>query len=465
MQLRPARMVLHVVAATSLATGGLFLVGPSSPASASAHPDVYGGDSTASSLHVLADRNPQPTPVSDAFHDEVPYATSSLDSSGTDSSSAASFYPGAGPLGVPALLCQFASGICGLPVAIPDYPLLASAEYPTRKDESAAGQTGTVAVQGVVTAAPGVTTAHADPERVESSSETGSSGIAGVLTAQSARSHSKQVFVDGALVVAADSLIRDVDIAGQLHIDSVRSTVTAVVDGAGKQSARAMSTVTGATLAGHPVTIDSTGIHADGQGDGGALGAGVNTALKAFENAGLSARLLTPDELAKDGTARASCGGLLLTFTHTVALPAAPLPSVPIPGGVPGYNGDYVGSVSLAGAGVTAFAAGAEDFGVPQIGPLPGIGGPPAVSAPQTAVLAPVQPLTPEAPSVQSPVAGPASGPAISNPASSLPRKASFGVAGLSDKQLTALALLLLGYPVLVLLGGVLHAPARLPRP
>lgn len=460
MHLRPIRLALHIVAVTALAGSGVLLTGAPSHADSSAaagsRPDSYGGDSTASAMHFVADRNPQPTPVTDLFHAESPYAITALDSSGSASASASPVYPGAGLLGVPALLCQVKACL-----PLPPYVLGASASYPTQPEDKAQVSTGVINA-GPLTAAPDAATAHADPSHVESSSETGSSGFTPVLGSDSARSHSKQVFEGSTLVVTAESEVRGLTIgAGALHIDSVRSVASARVDGGSVTSSSAVTTITGATAGGAPVSIDSTGIHVTSQGDGGAAQNGANTALQQLGAAGITVRLLTPDKSAKPGAASAAAGGVLVTFAHTVTLPTVPNPLPPaVPAGPPGYNGDYMGTVTVAGAGVTAFATPSQPLTLPPV-TLPGgtvqapsVG---TVSLPGTSGSTPLQ-VGPGPVSV-----APGSAPAVAATAPHTRPAAVLGV-DLSHERLAVLVLVLLGYPLLILLAAPFKAPSRLPR-
>ena len=456
MRLRPVRFGLHVGAAVVLASSGVLLTGAPGNADTATRPDSFGGDATASAFHYLADRNPQPTPVSDAFHAEVPYATTSMDSSGSISALASSLYPGAGFLGAPALLCQFSADLCKVISNVPRYPVIATASYPTKPEDSAdLPPAGAALQQGPLAVAPGVTTAKATADQVEATTEAGRTGLEGVVRAGSSTSHSKQLFEGSTLVVTAESAVNGLDIGGgQLHIDHVRSVASARVDGAKVLAASAVTTVSGATAGGVPVVIDSTGVHVAGNGDGGALQGGVNTALAALDASGIKVRLTTPSKLTKDGTAAASTGGLLITFAGTVALPNPPPNPLPAP---PSANGDYVGSVTLAGAGVSAFAAPTDLVSVP--GFVPAV---PPVSlggAPQQAGQSP--PLSVgQAPAPQTAAPG---GPAPAAAAPQTQPTAALGV-DLSGKRLRVLALLLLGYPLIVLLSAPLRAPSRLPR-
>jgi hypothetical protein len=123
-------------------------------------------------------------------------------------------------------------------------------------------------------------------------------------------------------------------------------------------------------------------------------------------------------------------------------------------------NGDYTGSVTIAGAGVAAFATPAQLFGIPPVD----VG---SVGGPVTAPVAPLQPgttaLTGPAPA---PVVGDAPAPGTAPVTAAAPQTRPAAVLGvdLSSKRLRTLGLVLLGYPLLVLLSAPLRAPARLPR-
>ena len=461
MHLRPARIALHLGAATLLAVSGVLLTGAPGSAADSARPDSFGGESAASALHYVADRKPQPTPVTDAFHAEMPYATTSFDSSGGASATAASLYPGGGPLGVPALLCQFDAHVCQVISNVPRYPFIATADYPTKKDDSAdASPKDAVIKQPPLSVEPSVTTAHADLDRVEARTSTGGSGIDSVLTTASSSTLSKQAFDGSTLVLTSESTVNGVDLGGgALHIDQVRSVATARIDEGKVSKASAVTTVSGATAGGQAVSIDSDGIHIAGSGDDGAARAAVNTALAALDASGFTVRMLEPTKKAAAGQGSASAGGLLITFKQAVALPVQPpQPPPPLPGVPVSPNGTYTGSVTLAGAGVTGFATAGDLFDLPTID-TPAVGAPaPTLGGVTSPAGAQTSPLTPGAPAVAAPA-----GAAPSAAAPAAKPTAVLGV-DLTGDRLRTLSLVLLGYPLLVLLSAPLRAPARLPR-
>lgn len=454
---RGARALLHLTGVAALVTGSVLVTGGTGHADSATRPDVYSGDAVASAVRVQADRDPQVFPVSDALHVEMPYAISSLDSSGGASASASAFFPGSGALGLRGLLCTFDQRAC---LPLPDYPLLATASYPTTPDARAQTSQAAVAADPL-SVTPGTMTAHADPSRVESLTQAAAVGVAGAVSVESATAHSRQAFEGGTLVVTADSVVKGLDIgAGTLHVDAVRSVAVSRVDGGAVTTSTATTTVSGATAGGQAVSIDSTGVHVAGNGDGGAAAGGANAALAALKAAGIDVRLVAPTKSTKDGAASAATGGLLVSFRQPVDLPTVP---VPVPPGVPSvtYNGDYYGTVALAGAGVSAFALPAvpeEPWALPPPVVQPGTSGPVAGTAPLVTAPLPATAGTPD-------LGGTA--PTVARQRVAGRPVAVLGV-DLSHERLRLLALVLLGYPALVLLTGPIRLrprarPARTP--
>lgn len=449
---RPARVLLHLAGVTVLAGAAVLLVDTPGNAAASARPDVYGGEAAASVLHVQTDRDPQLFPVTDPLHAEIPYATTALDSSGGATASAASLYPGAGALGLRGLLCTFDSRAC---LPLPDYPLMATASHPTAPD--AQSQSSQAFDGGPLRVTPGLTVAHADPNRVESRAQAAGLDVAGAVSVETASTHSKQAFEGGTLVVTAESNLQGLDIGGgALHVDALRSVSVSRVDGRQVATTSATTTLTGATAGGTPVTIDSTGVHVAGNGDDGAATSSANTVLAALQTAGIDVRLAVPSRTTKDGVAASSTGGLLVSFRRAVDLPTVPLP---LPPGVPAvtYNGDYFGTVSVGGAGVTAYASPGSDDAPWVVLP------PPPVDPPRAPQVVPN--LSPGLPGLGNPLPGDSgssngSGPQVAEPRVDGQPLAALGV-DLSYERVRLLALVLVGYPALVLLLSPLRGRPR----
>jgi hypothetical protein len=462
---RPIRALAHVGAVTLLSGTAFVLMGGSGSAADAGRPDSYGGDATASTFHLDMNRKPGLFPaVDNPINSDLPYASTSIDSSGGATASAAPYTPGQGVLGVPALLCVFAGPLCEQ-VTPPDYPFIAYAQYPSKKDSTATVAPGTVAA-GPAHVTMDKVVAHADRNLVEATTDGGGTGVKGALSADGATAHSLQHFVGNTLVLETESVVTGLDIAKVLHIDSVTSVATAKVDGGKVSSSSAKTTISGATLAGTPVVIDSRGIHAGGEGDDNAVTKQVNAALKALKQAGISVRQLGVTHNARKGKAAAQTGGLLITFTRVVDAPnpvpplpcsPVPVPNVPCISRAPSPNGNYFGSVTVAGAGVTAFATPASpplDFGGPAPLPSEPTGGATGPTGGDTS-LGP-------APSGSDTVAAPDDG---STPQVAQGSPVQPGLAANDDtwKRIKTLAAVLLLYPLLVLVARPLRAPSRLP--
>ena len=446
------RLAGHAAAAVLLA--GVAVVATSAGAGASntaaSRPDSYGGNAVAGSMEFRVDKQPFPFPVTDPFHSWVPYAGTSMDSSGGDEAIAATIYPGQGFLGVPALICVFAPPLCaampgGGP---PKYPDWAHAQYPTHKDDSATLAQKPFPGTGPFELTPNQVDAHADTDRVEATANANSAGLSGVVTAQQTSSHSLQEFQGSTLVLTAESVLKGVNIAGQLHIDEIRSTAIAKIDGSHVATSDATTTVSGATLAGQGVTIDSTGIHVGGTGDNGLAKKTVNSALAALASKGVSVKSLGITKSAKPHGVAAESGGLLVIASQQVNGPGLPELGQTA-------NGSYKVIATIGGVGVNAFAAPGVPFNLSTPVPPPTTPGAkaPAPSQPGSVPALPGTPQTRTAPQTGQPavVAGAAPKPAAL-------------AADLTNKKLETLALVLLGYPLLMLLGAPLRAPARLPR-
>jgi hypothetical protein len=451
---RHYRLAVHAAAAVFIA--GIAVVATGSGAGAASgsaqRPDSYGGDAVAATAEYRVDRAPEPFPVNDPFHSWVPYAGTSIDSSGNAQSVASSVYPGPGFLGVPDAICVLANGGCsnipgGGPPKYPDY---AQAQYPTNPDDSAQLAQKPFPGTGPFEATPNDVTAHADPNKVEATSVDASSGFDKVVSVQSSYAHSLQTFQGARLVMTAESVLKGIDIGGgALHINQVHSLVTASINGSGVSKASAVTTISGATAGGQAVTIDSSGVHVGSTGDNGQVQQAVNKALANLAAAGVKVRSLGTQKLVKTHNVQGACNGLLITFRRPVKLPTSQIPLVGSAG-----NGTYFGSVTIGGAGINAYASPAQPFG--------------GITVPSTPPVSASAPAPPAGTSRGStPATQPQSTPTGQQPAvaGSTPQQKNVALPiDLTNKRLKTLALVLLGYPLLVLIGAPLRAPARLPR-
>lgn len=457
---RPRRIAAHATALGALATATLLFGG--GPARADARPASFGGESTATGFHAVFDSTPGLTPVADLFHIDAPYADAEFDSTGGADAGAASLYPGAGPLGVPALICILANGC---PATPPDYPLYAEASYPTQQDAKATASADPQNA-GPAYLAPSVVAAHADTDTVRADAQAASAGVTGVLDVDAVHVSTTQGFERATLVVRSTSVLKGIDIGGAVHIDQLRSVSIAKVDGGKLSTGDATTTLSGVTVQGQGATIDEHGIHIADKGDGGQALAAANDALKQLAASGISARLLPPDQKVRPGHVAAATSGLLVSFKHTVSdvpgLPPCVDPNIPC--GV-SVDRDYFGTISLGGAGVVANAdntADSLDFSSfdtlggaiappASTGAAPASGGTGSASLPSTSGTGTTPAATGGAPQL-------ATG---GQHVAASPRSAL--VADLVSRRVKLLALLLLGYPVATLLGSRLRLPFRLP--
>jgi hypothetical protein len=449
MTTRRQRFAGHAITAVLLAGVAVVATGGGAGAAGASRPDSYGGDAAASSMQIRVDKQPFPFPVTDPFHDWVPYADSSLDSSGGGEATASTIYPGQGVLGVPALLCEFNAQFCHAVVEkVPRYPDYAHAQYPATPDDSATLSQKPFPGTGPFELTPNHVQAHADPSRAEATSDVSNAGLTPVVTVQNATSHSRTYFEGSTLLVAAESVLKGVDIGGQLHIDQITSSATGKIDGAKVGEAKAVTTVSGATVAGQGVTIDSTGIHVGPGGDNGLLKKTVNSALAKLASQGIDVRSLGTTHTARPQKVAAETGGVLVIVTKDVSAPG-----VPVAGGI--ENGTYTLTATLGGAGINAFAAPANpvpDFQLPGTPTTATEGAVPAAPSAGGGGDLPSQATT-DTPAGQQPAV-----------ASGEPTKPAALPIDLTNKKLKTLALVLLAYPLLILATAPFRAPSRLPR-
>jgi hypothetical protein len=201
------------------------------------------------------------------------------------------------------------------PFGFPNYPVRAESFYP-QGPTSANTQAGTVFM-----------TSDAAADRADASSSLNSFGFPGIGGAGSQSSLSSNGFDNDGAVSMARAEADDISFAaGLVQIDSVISAVTARSDGE-RGTVAGATTVSGATVGGHPVTIDSSGVHAEDQGTGTAAQQQVINAL--LKNGGMSmATGETKDDVSGPSASRL-LPGLRVTMEDSTAdklisaLPAA----------------------------------------------------------------------------------------------------------------------------------------------
>lgn len=437
------------------------------PSSAAAERLLVAGSGSALVAQVVTDQQPSATaPIDRPGVAVLASSSSSYDALGAIGAQAALYDPGATVQNGPTLLCE---QFFPCPASPPSYPLAVAASYPTKPRADTAG-TGTLGGSGApLRVQPTAAHAQAASDGASGQAQLATLGVlpqADLLAIGSARSRSSAALAgaDGtALVVAADSELSDIDIAGVLQVASlqVRSEVTLSATGKAVRDARIV--LQGATVQGQQVVIDQDGVQLAGRTGPGSQAA--NQALaRVLGDRGVTVRLVAaPVRPADPGYAAAY--GLLVTFTQTLTSapepPAVPVPGLPAP---PSLNRTYTGTVLLGAASATASRVTRQTFPLPAAQSpspvaVPVSGGAPAAIAPgDTAEQGAVPPVPLTSDGASEPAAAPAGTPAPQ--AGALP-PAQYRLAGLTAAELRLVYLVLAASAGAVLLSGRLVGPRR----
>ncbi|MHB8438707.1 MAG: choice-of-anchor P family protein [Acidimicrobiales bacterium] len=277
---------------------------------------------TAAGLSVFYNQPDFPIPATPTLEFDLGYSTSTYDSGPIATANGATMWPGS----------VIAGGGSQLPLLLDPYieqyaPQLASSVEPLIPTSlNYPFQTPTAYPQG-----PGTATNDNGPLAMNSSStqdaaEANSSiGIVGGAASESATpagflriqaigsQTTSSLNPNGDAVSQATSAVHDIALFGGLvTIGAVQSTATSVSDGTEAQVSGA-STVVGATVAGEPVTISSTGVQVlnNNQSVLGTLAPSVNQILS---TAGISMELTNPTDMVQGASAQQQLDGLVVTI-------------------------------------------------------------------------------------------------------------------------------------------------------
>jgi hypothetical protein len=272
--------------------------------------------------------------------------------------------------------CQANGGTpeqCDLPTEIPNYPVRAESFHP----------------QGPPQASSGAGTTHMRSNASESAAE----GVAflhqfafpalGEMGTQS--SFSTSGFDPLGAVAMAEAAANDISLFnGIIRFDSVVTRATARSDGV-KGTVAGNTTITGASISGTDVVIDTEGVHiADEEGLGAAAAEqAVNGVLSAL---GISIELSKPVDTIQGPKATRALGGVIVRVKSSTLEPLLVALPDELESEIRGQlTFDQETTIQLAPAAVTAGAAKALEFEVPAL--------PPVVEGTQTD--APTSPTTP----------------------------------------------------------------------
>ncbi|MDQ1536641.1 MAG: hypothetical protein QOE58_1034, partial [Actinomycetota bacterium] len=231
---------------------------------------------------------------------ELPQSVSTLGSTGGSYGLSTAAWPGAlaGNLGT--LLIAASGG--GVPdqVSVLNYPVRAEAK----------NNAGTVTNTGY----PGLTmTATSRPASSSAQAELTGADAASSLSVHNTRAESSTRLAGPASARASSKAsLQALTIAGVVKIASIQSTASAVSDGV-KAAGAGSTTLQGATVAGVPVTIDDTGVHAATAHEvvPGQAQQTVNTALAQL---GMSVNVVGPTTTAKGGMVRYVAASFVFTW-------------------------------------------------------------------------------------------------------------------------------------------------------
>ena len=241
------------------------------------------------------------TIVQAPFEGTVALTSANLQAGGQAFARASILWPGDVIAGLGSLLGVAASG---LPVAIPNYPIRAEAhEYTGPSQDSAI---------------PGIRmTAFGSTERADAQADVGALVMPAIMSVASSSSHTdSRQSIDKASTTVEVSLHGISLAGGQITIDAFKATSATASDGV-KPTGKGTAVVTGLVIGGVPATIDSAGIHANGQSSPDAE---PNKQIAAVLAASGFSLALTPSDVKiQGGTVEAGSPALIIT---------APIPNV-----------------------------------------------------------------------------------------------------------------------------------------
>lgn len=225
-------------------------------------------------------------------------------------------------------LAEAAPALFGLPPLPTDASLWCYSYFPGDPREAACG--GPAQNVGVFDVAGGsgrtkTSGETADPTTLRSESAVAAASVRGASSlpvpvsvgnvASAARGGA-----DGARMAAgASTAVSDLDVAGVLRIRALRTEVTGAVGGTPGSAVHQESLVlSGATVAGQPVTIDNAGVHVGDTAAGSELFDAQKQVNDALAGAGIQVRTLppAPPKVADDGTTlEVTSGGLVVSLS------------------------------------------------------------------------------------------------------------------------------------------------------
>ncbi len=362
--------------ASAAAVAAVALVGPSlAPAKAqetdpeAGRPTAFVASAESFASQVLVNTVP-PQFVSEVLDVKAPWTTSQFEAGSTSTAKASLLNPGLLVTGGLSLICQLGLPCASIPNFPPAYPLMADASNPLQVDATAEINGPTLSLGSLSTTA-GDAHAHAGRDKVTADATVhgnllGSTGVPLVKIGTASSANDLEFGGDGSLTSTATASVSDVSILGLLHIDAIEArSVSRSLPGDG--SAPSTNTndvhldVTGATLAGIPVTIGDQGLQIGGSANGkdllSQLGTQLSPLLSGFRG---SIRTLGTSDTHDDGGATGSATGLELTLFPNTDKLAGVSPTVTV---LLGFAGSHAYAFNAAAAGPAPVDTGGSSTG------------------------------------------------------------------------------------------------------
>ncbi|HEX9683783.1 MAG TPA: hypothetical protein VGA13_11930 [Acidimicrobiales bacterium] len=363
---RDLRLACFAIAAL-LAVGG-FVV----PSEAQTGDDIdadrpasYLGFAYAAAVQIQGNTDP-PQTVPELLRMDVPHGESTFGVGSLSRARASTAYPGG--LGkLPNFFCTLGFPCDQFPGFPPQWPFNAEAEYPSSVDATPDAAIPPIGDGSNLEWTPVKANAHAgrdfadtdaastDLRFIDISGGEGLTADTALIHVGSSQATTRQEFLDGVLVVTATSTLNDVDIAGQIHIDSLVTRSVSRADGGSIHNAEPEVLLQGVTLAGNPFEIGGDGVEIGGerqdQGTLPSITGGVGTLL---QDGSVKVRLLSATRDLRN-TAVADALGILVEYR---------IDASSFPGGTA-----LIGNVLLGASRTSAVASQNDPFGPIDLDP------------------------------------------------------------------------------------------------
>jgi hypothetical protein len=394
--MRIARWVQRVCLSGALVLAVLALVAPLlAPADAQEDPEAgrptaFVADAESFATQVLINTVP-PQFFAELVNARSPFATSHFETGSTSNAKASMLNPGLAVTGI-ATLCAAGIPCDQIPNFPPPYPLMASATYPLAIDSTAQIDGGALSLGALLTQS-GDARAHAGRDKVTADA-TAAGGTVGpgavplVKIGNATATNDLSFADDGTLVATSLAAVSDVMILGTLHIDSIETRSISRANADGTKVNDVHFDISGATLAGTPITIGADGIALGGPPQGGdvfsKIGQTLTPLLTGFRG---QVRALGTNDKVDEGGATASATGVAIDLFPNIDAAAGVSPTITVLLGFAGSHayafnapasadvGPVLGTGSTTGTGGTAGTPGTP--GRPGTGAtsVPGNGG------------------------------------------------------------------------------------------